>query len=116
MNIRTLGAFALLTFTVACDGEATPTEPDPEPTRTEDILALTGDAVAGETVYTNNCTGCHGADGTGVTGPDLTAYLPNATDEDFIDVVLNGQGVMGAFDSLADQDIADLTTYVTTTF
>ena len=40
----------------------------------------TADAAAGKTVFSDNCAGCHGVDGTGGNGgPDLTA-IPSAKD------------------------------------
>lgn len=112
---RTLSAFALLTALVACNGEE-PTDTTDEPTRTEDILSLTGDTTAGETVYTDNCSSCHGADGTGASGPDITGQVPGMTEEALVNLVLEGEGVMPAFDNLSDQEIADLVAYAIATW
>ncbi len=77
------------------------------------ILALTGDTTAGETVYSTNCTGCHGADATGGSGPSLVAAFAEGEDEEMLDYIINGDGDMPAFgESLADQDIADVWAYV----
>lgn len=113
---RTLGAFALLTALVACNGEATTEEPTGTTTRTEDILSLTGDTTAGADVYAANCAVCHAADGSGGSGPALTAAIPGMSEEEIVDLVLNGEGVMPAFDNLSDQEIADLTAYAVATF
>jgi cytochrome c551 len=74
--------------------------------------AATGDAASGETLYSSNCAGCHGADGTGVSGPDLTSGLVSGLSDDAIsDVVANGEGSMPAILS-DDQDIADVVAYL----
>ena len=38
-----------------------------------DKMPIEGDAVAGNTIFTASCQGCHGADGKGVTGVDFGA-------------------------------------------
>lgn len=73
------------------------------------ILELDGDIDAGETVYTTNCAGCHGADGEGVSGPALAGHLHG--DEEILETVFNGLGSMPAFD-LSDQEAADLLAYL----
>ncbi len=75
----------------------------------------TGDAAAGATVFADNCAGCHGVDGTGGNGgPDLTA-IPSAKDAATVTKqVQNGGGGMPAFKGqLSDQEIQDVTAYVT---
>ena len=84
--------FALL---LACAGEG----------RVDDILALTGDPVAGEAVFDSSCASCHGAAGSGGSGGD-----PQGVAE----TVLFGNDEMPAFDGdLSDQEIADVVAYVT---
>jgi len=95
----------LLGFLLACGGD-----------RTEDILALTGDADAGASVYTSECAGCHGADGEGGVGPAMTTVVPAHTDAQFVDVVLVGVGEMPAHDYMDDQEIADVLAYSRATF
>lgn len=78
-------------------------------TRVEDILALTGDAVAGEAVFTANCESCHGVGATGGSGPELVGH---GADEEHVEVVIDGEEDMPAFgDTLSDQDIADVLAY-----
>lgn len=75
-----------------------------------DILALEGDATAGETLFADNCASCHGADATGGSGPDLTS---EEMGEEAVGVILDGEEDMPAFaDSLADQDIADILAWI----
>ena len=75
----------------------------------------TGDAAAGKTVFSDNCAGCHGVDGTGGNGgPDLTT-IPSAKDAAAVTKqVENGGGGMPAFKgTLTQQQIKDVTAYVT---
>lgn len=77
--------------------------------------ALEGDAAAGGPIFATNCSSCHGADGTGGSGPSLvdSTYAEAKT----VDIVTNGDGDMPAFSgSLSDQDIADVAAYVDVTF
>lgn len=74
--------------------------------------SVAGDAASGETLYASNCAGCHGADGTGVSGPDLTSGLVSGMSDDAIsDVIANGTGSMPAILS-DDQDVADVVAYL----
>jgi len=72
-----------------------------------------GDDSAGKTIFAANCAGCHGADGTGGVGPDLTT-LPAAADQAaVVKQVTNGGAVMPAFSGqLSDQEIQDVAAYV----
>ncbi|MCA9491382.1 MAG: cytochrome c [Myxococcales bacterium] len=79
--------------------------------RVDDIMALTGDAAAGATVFDANCAVCHGADGTGGSGPDITS---KSNPDEVAGYVLDGAEGMTAFDGvLTDQEIADVVAYVT---
>lgn len=92
---------ALLPLLVACGGS----------TRAADILALTGDAASGETLFVDNCESCHGVAGVGGSGPALAGDF-EAEEED-INVILDGEEDMPGFaDSLSDQDIADIAEYL----
>ncbi|HZJ03019.1 MAG TPA: cytochrome c, partial [Thermoleophilia bacterium] len=72
-------------------------------------------AVSGEEVFSQNCATCHGADGTGIDGPDLTALsLDQATVEE---TVRTGPGAMTAFEGqLSDEQIQAVADYVTSEF
>jgi alcohol dehydrogenase (cytochrome c) len=83
--------------------------------KTTTSAAVKGNAVAGATVFANNCVSCHGADGHGGNGgPDLTT-IPSAKDyATVVKQVENGGGGMPAFkDQLTAKQIADVSTYVT---
>lgn len=65
--------------------------------------------VDGAAVFSDNCAGCHGADGSGISGPPLNdgIVVTNFPDvQDQIDVVTNGRGPMPAFgDRLSAEEI-----------
>ncbi|MFT4978762.1 MAG: mono/diheme cytochrome c family protein [Myxococcota bacterium] len=85
--------------------------------RVEAILALEGDVAEGASVYSTQCSGCHGADGEGGVGPAMDALVPAHTDTQFIDVVLYGIGdEMPTHDHLSDQRIADLLAWARDTY
>jgi alcohol dehydrogenase (cytochrome c) len=76
--------------------------------------AKKGDPAAGKSVFTDNCSTCHGPEGKGGNGgPDLTG-LPSAKVEDnVLKQVEKGGGGMPAFEGvLTPQEIADVTSYV----
>ena len=75
--------------------------------------AGSGDDSAGKAVFAANCASCHGADGTGGVGPDLTT-LPAAADPAAVTKqVQNGGGIMPSFSGkLSDQEIQDVAAYV----
>ena len=86
-------------------------------TENEDLpaLALTGDATAGESVFTSaGCGGCHAlaaANASGTIGPNLDDAKP--TIELSVTRVTKGQGAMPAFaEQLEPQQIADVAAYV----
>lgn len=113
MNIRTLCTLALATTLLGCPG-GDPTETtDPTDTnRTEDILGLTGAPASGATLYTDNCASCHAADGSGGIGPDLSLVVPPMSEENLVDLLLDGSGSMPSSASLEDQQLADIVSYV----
>lgn len=55
----------------------------------------------GESIFKSNCVSCHGVDGSGMTGPNLTdeAYIHVTKVEDLADVVIKGRknGAMPAW-------------------
>jgi cytochrome c551 len=79
-----------------------------EPEDGEDDAAGEAD---GEAVFAQTCATCHGADGTGGTGPDLTAM---DLDEDRVaEQVRNGGGAMPAYGGqLSDEEIDAVADYV----
>lgn len=89
----------LLPLLVACGSD-----------RADTVLGLEGDATAGELVFADTCASCHGVDGTGGTGPDLTAESED--DAELVEVILYGDGEMPAQDQLTDQEVADVVAFV----
>jgi mono/diheme cytochrome c family protein len=82
-------------------------------------LELTVDEEAGADVYDDNCATCHGDDGTGDIGSDLTQRVPEMSDDEIVSTVLNGlKGTtMPSFaDVLDNQAIADVVAFTKTGF
>lgn len=73
-----------------------------------DIASLEADLANGETQYSGNCSGCHGASAEGANGPELVGVELGH----FVEAIQNGTGDMPAFSNLTDQDIADIYGYV----
>lgn len=99
-------AFLLPVLLAACDGGGT---------RTDDILALTGDAAAGATTYSGTCAACHGADGQGGVGAVLTDAVPGLEDADLVDTIILGSGDMAPV-SLTDQEVANVVAHLRASF
>ena len=75
--------------------------------------ATEGDPVNGATVYSSSCASCHGADGTGATGPDLTTGLVSSKSDDELKSIVNdGVGGMPGGLVSSDSDLNDLIAYM----
>lgn len=99
-----LGLFVI----IACNKE--PTDQD----RIDAILKLVGEAPRGAEPYATSCASCHGADGSAVlgefalSGPELRGVAM----ERVIEVVVAPPEGMLTFDTMPDQEIADIAIYV----
>lgn len=73
-----------------------------------------GNPEAGESVFAENCSVCHGSDGHGGSGgPDLRTMPLAKTEEGAIGQVTNGGGGMPAFGgTLSPEEIEDVASYV----
>lgn len=86
------------------------------PKPTETTPTLTGNPVAGKSIFTTTagCAGCHtlaAANATGKIGPNLDTAKPDVAL--IVSRVTNGKGLMPSFkDSLTLQQIADVTAFV----
>ncbi len=59
----------------------------------------------GAEIYASNCAGCHGADGSGVSGPSLIDAVPNRSDDEILSAVTEGGDTMPPFTlSCGEQD------------
>ena len=68
-------------------------------------------AIDGGTVYTQNCPRCHGANGTGERGPDLTKI--DYDQAGVTDAIFNGGGRMPSFgDKLTSKEISAVADFV----
>jgi len=106
----------LLVF--ALDGEAT-IDPYDTPKASEiDLVGVTtaGDAVAGLSLFHDNCLACHGASASGRYLPDLKTSSMLLTEESFRSVVLDGaladRGMVGFSDYLDKQDVESIRAYI----
>jgi alcohol dehydrogenase (cytochrome c) len=73
-----------------------------------------GDAIAGEEVFAENCSTCHGATGHGGNGgPDLRTMPKAKTEEGAVEQVTSGGGGMPAFKGqLSEEEISNVAAYV----
>jgi mono/diheme cytochrome c family protein len=84
-------------------------------TREEKISALSGTASAGASLYSANCSSCHGVDGKGAaTFPSLVEPVKNDPKAEVVGVILNGKTgtSMMSYATLTDQQVADLYAYL----
>ena len=66
----------------------------------------------GADVYQARCAVCHGEDGTGGVGPELTGVAEELSVEEHLDVVWNGGGGMPRFEGQIDEeDLAAVVRY-----
>jgi mono/diheme cytochrome c family protein len=103
-----VSAATLLGLVAGCGG-------DDETTTTAaatETTAAGGGGADGAEVFASICAGCHGADGTGGTGPDLTAST-SLTKDGIVDQVTNGGTNMPAYgDQLSTEEIDAVADYV----
>ena len=95
-------------FTIGCSSKD-PIEDTGSADGGDDVI------VDGAAVYALNCSGCHGSDGAGVSGPDLRVGVPTTNDSDLKDILRNGIGSMAA-PSLSGPEENALFDYLRTTF
>ena len=112
-----IATFLIVVILAACS-TAQPTSGSTNPPTN-----LTGDAAAGQQIFAENCTGCHGDQGTGgggapalnpardtLKGSDTTTFNQN-----LIDVITHGRRRMpgwGDGGMLTPQQIADVAAYI----
>ena len=110
---RSVLVLAILGVLAGCEHDHAPDDAD-----VSGILALTGDATAGATVFNNSCadSSCHGPDGNSGQGPNLSDEVPNHDDEQLALVIKYGAHDMPAQSQLSDQQIADVIAYLNATF
>jgi cytochrome c5 len=103
---------------------------DSSPSPSGSPIPLPGDPVKGSTLYSANCTSCHGASLTGGIGPALNPIeklpgVPSSLDATFlIDIITNGRvakpgdprsanmPIKGGNLALTDQDVKDLASFI----
>lgn len=94
----------LLAFTACAGGsEKSDTEAsDTDASETDtpsDTDATDTEALDGGELFSTHCSSCHGSDGTGTgNGPNIVGEVSRHSDEDIIDVILNGEDRMPAIE------------------
>lgn len=119
---------ALALLIVGCGGGNEPAAGDGEEQETE---AAAGDPEAGETLFVQNCSACHGQDAKGLPnlGKDLTGsdFVHNNSDQELLAFVKQGRPVSdpentsgvdmppkGGNPALTDEQILDIIAYLRT--
>jgi Cytochrome c, mono- and diheme variants len=75
----------------------------------------TVDTAQAESIYQNNCVGCHATDLAGGVGPSLQKVGAEMSADDIRTIIANGQNGMPAFkDRLANEDIDALAAWLAT--
>lgn len=107
-----LAVIPALLLVTACGGGEPPAPTTPPAAKPANgAPAKAGDAAAGQTVFQQNCDGCHPGGNAG-TGPALRGR--GLTAERISTQVRNGGGGMPAFppNRISDQQLADVVAYV----
>lgn len=74
-----------------------------------------GEDPDGAEIYQDNCAACHGADGSGGSGPSLLGVAGHHSIEELIDIVANGRAGMPAWEGvLSPEEIEAVVDYVAT--
>ena len=111
MNLKKFlmaGGLSMVLILGACgSGEEEASE---EPATEEGSSASSGDVDA-ESIARDNCASCHGQDFSGGMGPALAGM--SLSEDEFSEIVRNGQGQMPAFseDQIKDEELSALYTF-----
>lgn len=120
MNMKRLVLMLWLPAVIACgdkdDGDTASTESGEDGgDEGGDDGGPSGDADQGEALYAISCAGCHAADGTGASGPDLNSVVPGLSEGALKSIILDGVGGMPAI-SVTDEEATDIAAYVLLTW
>lgn len=120
MRLTLLLTLSAALFLPACnEGEGEDDEGgNVDSARVDAILALSGDATAGQTTFARcSVSSCHGNGGDApISGtPALSDEVPGQSDGQLIQVVIGGYETMPA-QPMEDQEMADLLAYLRDTF
>ena len=81
---------------------------------TREVLALQGDSVSGATLFSLNCSGCHGSDGDGRVGPSLHGVSERRSATSLIEQVTSGKTLPMPQFQPEPKAMADLLSYLKT--
>ncbi len=93
---------------------------DKDDTASGDDTAASGDDggggsdLDGEALYATYCSACHGTSGEGGYGPALDGEFEEKSDEQIVDIILNGDGSMAPVAVSEDEAYAIVEWYRTT--
>ena len=117
-----LTVVAFLSALVACGGDssdtagadtaAADTSSNADSSSTADTSSGAADGAA---LYASHCAACHGADGSGGSGPNLSREVPTMTDAQLETIIQNGRGRMPSI-AVPEADLPVLIDYLRTTF
>ncbi|MBF2058186.1 MAG: c-type cytochrome [Cyanobacterium sp. T60_A2020_053] len=78
----------------------------------QEVLSYQGNLIRGEAIFNVNCAGCHGLQGIGNVGPNLSQVYKHKSEQGIINQVISGQTPpMPKFQPSAE-DMADLLSYL----
>ncbi len=107
-NLKSNVLFGLILMSTGCGDDHANTDSP----RIDEILTLTGNATNGQVVYEVSCQGCHGVDTNGGQGGPSLDHGREHSAKSNVATILEGQGNMPAFDSLTNQEIADVVSWI----
>lgn len=85
----------------------------PEETGTGDSTETAAGADEPATIFQQRCASCHGGDGSGATGPDLTDVDDRLPTEEQVEVIRDGRGEMPSWETtLSEAEIEALVDYM----
>ena len=108
------GGLSMVLVLGACGGsdeEGTEEEGTEEGATTEEDSSASSGDVDAEGIARDNCASCHGEDFSGGMGPALAGM--SLSEDEFSEIVRNGQGQMPAFseDQIKDEELSALYTF-----
>lgn len=76
------------------------------------VLQLQGDPIKGQSLFSLNCSGCHGSEANGHVGPSLHGVSERRSDRSLIEQVTSGKTLPMPQFQPAPEEMADLLSYL----